>query len=93
MATINNVVRAFSLHAQPIIMIFQVNKVGDDEDAFPETQGVAMQTRQKSMGNLSHMLDAGQSFEEDEEDEGDDDDDNDDDNDGTSLASSLESAK
>lgn len=70
-----------------------MNKVGDDENAFPETQGVAMQTRQKSMGNLSHMMDAGQSFEEDEEDEGDEDENDVDDNDGTSLGSSLESAK
>lgn len=48
------------------------------------------------MGNLTHTLDAGQSFEEDEEDEGDDDDndnDNGDDNDGASLDSSLASSK
>lgn len=67
-----------------------MNKVGDDEDAFPESHAVMMQTRQKSMGSLTHMMDGGQSFEEDEENEGDEDDNY---NDGTSLGSSIESTK
>lgn len=52
----------------------QVNKVGEDEEAISESQGLAMARRQKSMGQLFGGLDPGQSFEEAEEDEGDDND-------------------
>lgn len=70
----------------------KVNKVGDDEEAIPESQGLAMARRQKSVGSLYGGLDPGQSFEEDEEDEGDNDNNNDNGNDidGTSRGS-LES--
>eukprot|EP00752_Nemacystus_decipiens_P009302 g8313.t1 len=72
-------------------MNIRVNKVGGDEEAISERQGLEMARRQKSMGSLFGGLDPGQSFEEDEEDEGDDNDDGiDNDNDGTSRGS-LES--
>lgn len=69
-----------------------MNKAGEDEEAIPESHGLAMTRKQKSMGQL--FSSPGQSFEEVEEDEGDDNDnnnDNDNDNDGTSRGSSLES--
>ncbi|CAM9679497.1 unnamed protein product [Pylaiella littoralis] len=69
-------------------MHIKVSKVGDDEDLFPETHGVRMQTRQKSTGNLIHTLNADQSFEEDEENE-----DDEDYKEVTSLGSSVESTQ
>ena len=63
-----------------------MNKVGEDEEAISESQGLAMARRQKSMGSLFGGMDPGQAFEE--EDEGDDNDnDNDNDNDDTSRGS------
>ncbi|CAM9807065.1 unnamed protein product [Ectocarpus sp. 13 AM-2016] len=56
-------------------MHIKVNKVGDDEEAFPENQGImdVMKRRQKSTGSLVIGLDA-QRFEEseneDEDEEG-----------------------
>lgn len=63
-----------------------MNKVGEDEEAIPENQGLAMARRQKSTGSLFGVLDPGQSFEENEEEENE----NNSENEGTSRGS-LES--
>lgn len=64
-----------------------MSKVGDDEEAIPESKGMPMNRRQKSRGSL--FLDGGHSFEEDDENEGDDNDNNDNNDDGASLGSST----
>eukprot|EP00903_Cladosiphon_okamuranus_P012675 g11855.t1 len=70
-------------------MNIRVNKVGEDEEAISESQGLAMARRQKSTGSLFGGLNPEQSFEENEEEENDNESENDEDE-GTSLGS-LES--